>query len=133
MSVVSVSDISFGSGLKQLLVWDAATGLPVGEPVTGRVEAVAVGRAGGRDLIFVGTYTNKVDFWDAASEPTAERIESHTDSVTAVAVAVSAAAASSSPAAGTAPCGCGIRPPANRSAIRRPCRPCDRSRARPGR
>ena len=51
-------------------VWDAATGQPRGEPLTGhtgKVEAVAIGRIGDRDIIVSGSWDHTVRMWDAAT------------------------------------------------------------------
>ena len=50
-------------------VWDANTGRPVGDPLTGhgdQVEAVAIGRVGDRDVIVSASYDNTVRIWDFA-------------------------------------------------------------------
>ncbi|MBX6751744.1 MAG: hypothetical protein IRY85_19160 [Micromonosporaceae bacterium] len=47
-------------------IWDAATGDLIGEPLTnGTVLAVAIGRAGDRDVIVSGGYDGTVRLWDA--------------------------------------------------------------------
>ena len=53
-------------------IWDAATGRPHGEPFTGhthRVEAVAIGRTGDRDIIVSGSWDRTVRIWDPANWP----------------------------------------------------------------
>jgi WD40 repeat protein len=71
-------------------VWDAATGQPHGDPVTGhtdRVAAVAIGRVGGRDVIVSGSHDHTVRVWDAATgQPHGDPLTGHTDRVTAVAI-----------------------------------------------
>jgi WD40 repeat protein len=58
-------------------VWDAATGQPVGQPLTGHtrtVHAVAIGRAGGREVIVSGSRDSTVRVWDAVSgQPLAQQ------------------------------------------------------------
>ena len=57
-------------------VWDAVTGQPVGEPLTGHtggVTAVAVGRAGDRDVIVSGGDDGTVRVWDAVTGQPAGR------------------------------------------------------------
>ena len=51
-------------------VWDAATGQPRGDPLTGHtgpVQSVAIGRIGDRDVIVSGGYDKTVRIWDAAT------------------------------------------------------------------
>ena len=71
-------------------VWDAASGQPVGPPLTGHagaVRAVAVGRAGDRDVIVSGGYDGTVRVWDAASgQPVGPPLTGHAGRVAAVAV-----------------------------------------------
>ena len=71
-------------------VWDAATGEPVGEPLAGHpgsVTAVAVGRAGDRDVIVSGSEDGAVRVWDAVTgAPVGKPLTGHTSWVTAVAV-----------------------------------------------
>ena len=71
-------------------VWDAATGQPAGQPLTGHtgeVYAVAVGRAGDRDVIVSGSQDGTVRVWDAATgQPAGQPLTGHTGAVVAVAV-----------------------------------------------
>ena len=51
-------------------VWDAVTGAagrPAADGHTERVTAVAVGRAGDRDIIVSGSWDGTVRVWDAAT------------------------------------------------------------------
>ena len=51
-------------------VWDAVTGDPAGAPLTGHegsVNAVAIGRAGDRDIIVSGSADSTVRVWDAVT------------------------------------------------------------------
>ena len=67
-------------------VWDAASGQPVGPPLTGHagtVRAVAVGRAGGRDVIVSGGYDGTVRVWDAVTgQPVGPPLTGHAATVT---------------------------------------------------
>lgn len=71
-------------------VWDAASGRPVGEPLTrhdGWVTSVAVGQMGGREVLVSGGDDSTVRVWDAASgRPVGESLTGHSDEVTSVAV-----------------------------------------------
>jgi hypothetical protein len=85
-----------------ICVWDADTGELIGEPLTGhtdRIQALAIGRVGGRDVIVsgaddqidLGGYHVRVEptvrIWDvAASRPVGEPLRGHTGNVTAVAL-----------------------------------------------
>ena len=71
-------------------VWDAVDRAPVGLPLaghTGGVTAVAVGRAGDRDVIVSGSRDGTVRVWDAVTgAAVGEPLAGHTGAVTAVAV-----------------------------------------------
>ena len=73
-----------------LQVWDAATGAPVGDPLTGHtrpVRAVAIGRVGDRDIIVSASWDKTLRVWDAASgQPIGDPLTGHTDRVTSVAI-----------------------------------------------
>jgi WD40 repeat protein len=59
-----------GSYDASVRVWDATTGQPVGAALTGHtgsVSAVAVGRAGDRDVIVSGATDASVRVWDATT------------------------------------------------------------------
>ena len=66
-------------------VWDAATGRPRGEPLTGHtgtVNAVAIRRIGDRDVIVSGSSDSTVRVWDAATgRPRGEPLTGHTGAV----------------------------------------------------
>jgi WD40 repeat protein len=73
-----------------VLIWDAATGKPIGELFTaahGYVSALAIGQADGRTIIVAGTIDGTVLIWDAAtSEPIGEPFTGHSKMVNSVAV-----------------------------------------------
>ena len=51
-------------------IWDAVTGNPVGAPLVSYdswVRAVAIGRAGNRDIIVSGSNDKTVRIWDAVN------------------------------------------------------------------
>ena len=52
-------------------IWDAVTGTPLGDPLghDGWVTAVALGRAGDRDVIVSGSYDGTVRIWDVTATP----------------------------------------------------------------
>ena len=71
-------------------VWDAVTGDPVGAPLAGhdgQVNAVAVGRAGDRDVIVSGSDDGTVRVWDAVTgHPVGAPLAGHDGRVNAVAI-----------------------------------------------
>ena len=71
-------------------VWDAATGRPRGDPLTGHtgyVNTVAIGRIGDRDVIVSGGHDKTVQVWDAATgRPCGGPLTGHTSYVRAVAI-----------------------------------------------
>ncbi len=77
-------------------VWDAVTGKPVGVPLIDdkatakpeaeAVEAVAVGRAGDRDIIISGSADGTVRIWDAVTGDLADTLAAHLVTVNALAI-----------------------------------------------
>jgi WD40 repeat protein len=71
-------------------VWDAVTGDPVGGPLAGHdgpVRAIAIGRAGDRDIIVSGSDDQTVRVWDAVTgDPVGAPLAGHDGSVRAVAI-----------------------------------------------
>jgi WD40 repeat protein len=62
--------VATGSDDKIVQMWDAATGAPVGEPLTGlndAVMSVAIGRVRNRDVIIGAALDGPVRIWDAAT------------------------------------------------------------------
>ena len=60
-----------GSDDGTVRVWDAATGTPIGAPLTGHtgwVRSVAVGRVDGRDVVVSGGDDGMVCCWDDATQ-----------------------------------------------------------------
>ncbi|MEY9890007.1 outer membrane protein assembly factor BamB [Catenulispora sp. MAP5-51] len=59
-----------GSGDETVRIWDPATGLPVGEPLTGHtdcVTAVTTAVVDGRPVVFSGSFDGTVRMWSAAT------------------------------------------------------------------
>ena len=86
-----------GSRDHTVRVWDAVTGDPLGAPLTGHdhsltdyidsVTAVAVGRAGNRDVIVSGSDDKTVRVWDAVTgDPVGAPLTGHDEPVTALAI-----------------------------------------------
>jgi WD40 repeat protein len=79
-----------GSADATVRVWDAATGDPVGAPLTGHdgeVQAVALGRAGDRDIIVSGSADATVRVWDAVTgDPVGAPLTGHDGEVRAIAI-----------------------------------------------
>ncbi len=73
-------------------VWDLATGLPVGEPLTGHIGpvfAVACTVLDGRTVAITTSQDNTVRVWDLATgRPVGEPLRGHTDNVYAVACTI---------------------------------------------
>ena len=82
--------IASGSDDRTVRVWDAATGQPIGDPLTGHtdwVNAVAIGQLDGRTIIASASNDQTVRVWDAATgSPSADPLTGHTDWVNAVAI-----------------------------------------------
>ena len=68
-------------------VWDAATGQPVGQPLTGHTDPVSErGVQPRRHALASGSDDNTVRVWDAATgQPVGEPLTGHTDAVCSVA------------------------------------------------
>ncbi|MBX6751745.1 MAG: hypothetical protein IRY85_19165 [Micromonosporaceae bacterium] len=110
-------DIVVSGGHDQMVwIWDAATGVPIGAPLTGHTElvyAVAIGRAGDRDVIVSGGFDGTVRIWDAVTgDLIGEPLIGHTGVVLGVVTGRIGDLASSSLAGSTARCGSGMRLPA---------------------
>ena len=59
-----------GGDDRMVRVWDAVTGQPVGEPLTGHtdaVSAVVVSRTGDREIIVSGSWDHTVRVWNAVT------------------------------------------------------------------
>ena len=81
---------------------------------TANIDAVAIGRAGGRDIVVSGSDNGIVRVWDAGTgEPIGEPLSGHFAEVNAVAIGRPAAGTSWSPAAAIRRCGSGVPGPAN--------------------
>ena len=68
-------------------LWDAATGQPVGQPLTGHTDAVtSVAFSPDGTRIASGSCDNTVRVWDAATgQPVGQPLTGHTDAVYSVA------------------------------------------------
>ena len=97
---------------------------PVGDPLAGHdgpVRAVAVGRAGDRDVIVSGCDDQTVRVWDAVTgEPVGGPLTGHDGWVNAVAVGRAGDRDIIVSGSGEGRCGSGTRSPASRSATRWP-------------
>ncbi|MFF4402464.1 trypsin-like peptidase domain-containing protein [Streptomyces sp. NPDC001480] len=72
-----------------LRVWDAVTGEPIGNPLTGHtawIRAVAIGRAGNRDIIATVTWTDGLRVWDATTGQPIANPDSDDDALECVAI-----------------------------------------------
>ena len=79
--------IASGSRDKTVRLWDAATGQPVGQPLTGHTDAVSsVAFSPDGTRIASGSADNTVRLWDAATgQPVGQPLTGHTDAVSSVA------------------------------------------------
>ena len=86
--------IASGSGDNTVRVWDAATGQPVGQPLTGHTDAVfSVAFSPDGTRIASGGDDNTVRVWDAATgQPIGQPLTGHTDAVFSVAFSPDGAA-----------------------------------------
>ena len=76
-----------GSDDNTVRLWDAATGQPIGQPLTGHTDAVySVAFSPDGTRIASGSRDNTVRLWDAATgQPIGQPLTGHTDAVTSVA------------------------------------------------
>ena len=79
--------LASGSDDNTVRLWDAATGQPVGDPLTGHTGAVtSVAFSPDGTRLASGSGDNTVRLWDAATgQPVGDPLTGHTDAVTSVA------------------------------------------------
>jgi WD40 repeat protein len=90
MGRIADRDVIVVGWYERVRIWDAVTGQPIGEPLAGHTDTVwevAVGRAGGRDVIVSGSHDHTVRIWDAVTgQPIWRPLTGHTAPVMTVAV-----------------------------------------------
>lgn len=88
--VSACDDLVSSPALATVRIWDAVTGMPASPPLRGHakwVNAVAIGRAGDRDVIVLGSDEATIQLWDAVTgEPVSKVLGGHDGRVTAIAI-----------------------------------------------